>query len=68
MKLDEWLNGKIQRIISGAFKKSEMEDLHVIGTCGKCEHRNKFSQCVNPKGHVDTAPSNFGCIHFKAKE
>ncbi|MCK5613450.1 hypothetical protein KAR91_66885 [Candidatus Pacearchaeota archaeon] len=48
-------------------------NLHVIGTCGNCEHRKYDNtdspECGSPKPTpVNQAWRDFGCIHWEKKE
>lgn len=78
MKLEKWLimntplneeNGERERSLTKA------ENLHVIGTCGECEHWVQednvgWGSCGNSQkdGELGTVGHTFGCIHFEQKE
>jgi len=75
MKLDDWMHKNLkvkwseseQRHI-GVLQKEPPQDttnLHVIGTCGDCEHLSESEKvCFKVMIKIEQP---FGCIHFEAK-
>ncbi len=66
MEFGDWWSKQVTK--EGGFKYQDSVGLHVIGTCGECEHWRE-EICNSQKvpfdvfGNTDI-PEDFGCIHF----
>lgn len=82
MKLEDFVheNGTVNAVAGGEdigyFLDAPLpKNLHVIGTCGECEHYLKedtspYGYCdiqENPQNRIVIKP-DFGCIHFEPKQ
>jgi len=52
------------------FPDCQVQDLHVIGTCGECEHKKCCAvyDILEMGGYSQEDLKTFGCIHFEQKE